>query len=125
MLGDDDRRGEHRALGAHARPEEERAGAAPRGLLGERRARLERLEEILLAADFGVSATLRLVDAVETEEGLLTRFEVVPGEDGDRLLAELYWYMLQPNAEYRHKWRAGDIGSSGGILRPKLLPTSR
>ncbi|MEZ5854668.1 MAG: TauD/TfdA family dioxygenase [Hyphomicrobiaceae bacterium] len=30
-------------------------------------------------------------------------------EDGDALLAELYWYMLQPNAEYRHKWRVGDI----------------
>jgi taurine dioxygenase len=30
-------------------------------------------------------------------------------EEGDRLLAELYWYMLQPNAEYRHKWQAGDI----------------
>lgn len=33
----------------------------------------------------------------------------MPEEEGDRLLAELYWYMLQPNAEYRHKWRAGDI----------------
>lgn len=29
--------------------------------------------------------------------------------EGDRLLAELYWYMLQPNAEYRHKWQAGDV----------------
>ena len=29
--------------------------------------------------------------------------------DGDRLLSELYWYMLQPNAEYRHKWQVGDI----------------
>ncbi len=33
----------------------------------------------------------------------------MPEEEGDRLLAELYWYMLQPNAEYRHKWQAGDI----------------
>ena len=33
----------------------------------------------------------------------------LPEEEGDRLLAELYWYMLQPNAEYRHKWQAGDI----------------
>jgi hypothetical protein len=24
-------------------------------------------------------------------------------------LAELYWYMLQPNAECRHKWQKGDI----------------
>jgi taurine dioxygenase len=29
--------------------------------------------------------------------------------EADRLLAELYWYMLQPNAEYRHKWQKGDI----------------
>lgn len=29
--------------------------------------------------------------------------------DSDRLIAELTWYMLQPNAEYRHKWQAGDI----------------
>ena len=29
--------------------------------------------------------------------------------EADKLLAELYWYMLQPNAEYRHKWKAGDI----------------
>jgi taurine dioxygenase len=29
--------------------------------------------------------------------------------EADRLLAELYWYMLQPNAEYRHKWHKGDI----------------
>ena len=36
----------------------------------------------------------------------------IPGmseAEGDALLAELYWYMLQPNAEYRHKWHAGDI----------------
>jgi taurine dioxygenase len=29
--------------------------------------------------------------------------------DSDPLFAELYWYMLQPNAEYRHKWKVGDI----------------
>ena len=29
--------------------------------------------------------------------------------EADRLPAELYWYMLQPNAEYRHKWHKGDI----------------
>jgi len=33
----------------------------------------------------------------------------MPEAEGDKLLAELYWYMLQPNAEYRHKWQAGDI----------------
>jgi taurine dioxygenase len=30
-------------------------------------------------------------------------------EESDKLFAELSWYMLQPNAEYRHKWRVGDI----------------
>ena len=29
--------------------------------------------------------------------------------ESEPLLAELYWYMLQPNAEYRHKWQVGDI----------------
>jgi len=29
--------------------------------------------------------------------------------ESDKLFAELSWYMLQPNAEYRHKWRVGDI----------------
>jgi taurine dioxygenase len=38
---------------------------------------------------------IRILDVSETES--------------DRLLAELYWYMLQPNAEYRHKWTAGDL----------------
>jgi taurine dioxygenase len=33
----------------------------------------------------------------------------MPEVEGNRLLAELYWYMLQPNAEYRHKWHAGDV----------------
>lgn len=30
-------------------------------------------------------------------------------EESDKLFAELSWYMLQPNAEYRHKWCVGDI----------------
>ena len=30
-------------------------------------------------------------------------------EEADKILAELYWYMLQPNAEYRPKWKVGDI----------------
>lgn len=29
--------------------------------------------------------------------------------ESDKLFAELAWYMLQPNAEYRHKWQVGDI----------------
>ena len=39
----------------------------------------------------------------------IIRVQGMPEEEGDRLLAELYWYMLQPNAEYRHKWRVGDV----------------
>jgi alpha-ketoglutarate-dependent taurine dioxygenase len=39
----------------------------------------------------------------------IVRVQGMSEEEGDRLLAELYWYLLQPNAEYRHKWRAGDI----------------
>jgi taurine dioxygenase len=39
----------------------------------------------------------------------IIRIVGMPDAEGDRLLAELYWYMLQPNAEYRHKWQAGDI----------------
>jgi taurine dioxygenase len=39
----------------------------------------------------------------------IIRIVGMPEVEGDRLLAELYWYMLQPNAEYRHKWQAGDI----------------
>lgn len=39
----------------------------------------------------------------------ILRVQGMSEEEGDRLLAELYWYMLQPNAEYRHKWRVGDI----------------
>lgn len=31
----------------------------------------------------------------------------MPEADCDKLLAELYWYMMQRNAEYRHKWQAG------------------
>jgi alpha-ketoglutarate-dependent taurine dioxygenase len=33
---------------------------------------------------------------------------VTPEEDA-RLQAELSWYMLQPGAEYRHKWQVGDF----------------
>jgi putative 2-oxoglutarate oxygenase len=39
----------------------------------------------------------------------VTRILDMSETEGDRLLAELYWYMLQPNAEYRHKWKAGDL----------------
>jgi alpha-ketoglutarate-dependent taurine dioxygenase len=30
-------------------------------------------------------------------------------DENERLLPELYWYMLQPGAEYRHKWQVGDF----------------
>jgi taurine dioxygenase len=29
--------------------------------------------------------------------------------ESDALIAELKGYMIQPDAEYRHKWRKGDI----------------
>lgn len=29
--------------------------------------------------------------------------------ENERLLPELYWYMLQPGAEYRHRWQADDF----------------
>ena len=37
------------------------------------------------------------------------RIAGAPEAESDRLIAELSWYMLQPNAEYRHKWKVGDI----------------
>ena len=46
--------------------------------------------------------------------------------EADRLFAEFYWYMLQPNAEYRHKWRKGDIvlwdNRCPCIRRPAAIP---
>ena len=33
----------------------------------------------------------------------------IPEAEGERLLHELFWYMTQPGAEYRHKWRVGDL----------------
>ena len=37
------------------------------------------------------------------------RIQGLSDAENDRLLPELYWYMMQPGAEYRHKWRVGDI----------------
>ncbi len=39
----------------------------------------------------------------------IVRILGMPEAESDRLLAELFWYMLQPGAEYRHKWAAGDV----------------
>lgn len=33
----------------------------------------------------------------------------LPEAESDRLLQVLHWYMLQPGAEYRHKWAVGDF----------------
>ncbi|MBI2742188.1 MAG: TauD/TfdA family dioxygenase [Rhodospirillales bacterium] len=30
-------------------------------------------------------------------------------EEGDELLQELFTYMIQPDADYRHNWRVGDV----------------
>ncbi len=40
------------------------------------------------------------------------RSSIIVGADrneSDALIAELKGYMIQPDAEYRHKWRKGDI----------------
>lgn len=33
----------------------------------------------------------------------------LPPPDSEALLAELYGYMVQPDAQYRHQWRNGDV----------------
>jgi taurine dioxygenase len=37
------------------------------------------------------------------------RIEGLPEAESDALIEELRGYMLQPDAQYRHKWRKGDI----------------
>ena len=39
----------------------------------------------------------------------LLRVEGLPEAESDALIAELKGYMVQPDAQYRHKWRKGDI----------------
>lgn len=39
----------------------------------------------------------------------ILRIAGISDEENERLLPELLWYMLQPGAEYRHKWQSGDF----------------
>jgi taurine dioxygenase len=43
------------------------------------------------------------------DPGKILRIEGLDGAASDALIDELTGYMIQPGAEYRHKWRKGDI----------------
>ena len=43
------------------------------------------------------------------DPGKIVRIEGVSAEESDALIDELTGYMIQPDAQYRHRWRKGDI----------------
>jgi taurine dioxygenase len=43
------------------------------------------------------------------DPGKIESIEGMPAQESDALIDELTSYMIQPDAEYRHKWRVGDI----------------
>ena len=43
------------------------------------------------------------------DPGKIVAIEGVEAAESDALIDELTGYMIQPDAEYRHKWRVGDI----------------
>jgi taurine dioxygenase len=43
------------------------------------------------------------------DPGKIVRIEGVAAEESDALIDELTGYMIQPDAQYRHRWRKGDI----------------
>jgi taurine dioxygenase len=43
------------------------------------------------------------------DPGKILYVESLPESESDALIEELKSYMIQPDAEYRHKWRKGDI----------------
>ena len=43
------------------------------------------------------------------DPGKILRIEGVPAEESDALIEELTERMIQPEGEYRHRWRRGDI----------------
>ena len=43
------------------------------------------------------------------DPGKIVSIEGVSPQESDALIDELAGYMIQPDAEYRHKWRVGDI----------------
>jgi taurine dioxygenase len=47
--------------------------------------------------------------ALYFDPGKILRIEGLPEQESDALIDELKGYMIQPDAEYHHKWRKGDI----------------
>ena len=47
--------------------------------------------------------------ALYFDPGKIVSIEGIDAAESDDLIAELTSYMIQPDAEYRHKWRVGDI----------------
>jgi taurine dioxygenase len=47
--------------------------------------------------------------ALYFDPGKIETIEGVPASESDDLIDELTACMIQPDAEYRHKWRVGDI----------------
>jgi taurine dioxygenase len=47
--------------------------------------------------------------ALYFDPGKILRIEGLPEGESDALIDELTGYMIQPDAEYHHKWRKGDI----------------
>lgn len=43
------------------------------------------------------------------DPGKIVGFDAIAGEEADALIAELTGYMIQPDGQYRHKWRKGDV----------------
>src|SRR5499427_2574638 len=43
------------------------------------------------------------------DPGKILRIEGLPAEESDALIDELAGYMIQPDGQYRHRWRKGDI----------------
>ncbi|HEX9284507.1 MAG TPA: TauD/TfdA family dioxygenase, partial [Nitrospirales bacterium] len=47
--------------------------------------------------------------ALYFDPGKILRIEGLEEQESDALIEELTGYMIQPGAEYRHRWRKGDI----------------
>lgn len=47
--------------------------------------------------------------ALYFDPGKILRIEGLPEEESDAVIDELKTYMIQPDAEYHHRWRKGDI----------------
>jgi taurine dioxygenase len=47
--------------------------------------------------------------ALYFDPGKILRIEGLEAEDSDALIEELTGYMIQPEGQYRHRWRKGDI----------------